>query len=121
MPQIGWSELLVIVILAVLIIGPKDLPVVVKKIASSVKKIKSYVSNIQEDIENSEEQVESVEEGSEKEDHIQALLKKAEKTNKKTEKKGVVYLSSVPPFMNPSSLRKLMESKFDDVERIYME
>lgn len=53
MPQIGWSELLVIVILAVLIIGPKDLPVVVKKIASSVKKIKSYVSNIQEDIENS--------------------------------------------------------------------
>ena len=53
MPQIGWSELLVIVILAVLIIGPKDLPVVVKKIASSVKKIKSYLSNIQEDIENS--------------------------------------------------------------------
>ena len=53
MPQIGWSELLVIVILAVLIIGPKGIPVVVKKIASSVKKIKSYLSNIQEDIENS--------------------------------------------------------------------
>ncbi len=53
MPQIGWSELLVIVILAVLIIGPKDLPVVLKKISSSIKKIKSYVSNIQDDIENS--------------------------------------------------------------------
>tara|TARA_E500000178_G_C16924343_1_gene708730 strand:+ start:1001 stop:1213 length:213 start_codon:yes stop_codon:yes gene_type:complete len=53
MPQIGWSELLVIVVLAVLIIGPKDLPVVLKKISSSIKKIKSYVSNIQEDIENS--------------------------------------------------------------------
>ena len=53
MPQIGWSELLVIIVLAVLIIGPKDLPVVVKKITSSIKKIKSYVSNIQEDIENS--------------------------------------------------------------------
>ena len=51
MPQIGWSELLVIVILAVLIIGPKDMPVVLKKIASSVKKIKSYISNIQDDIE----------------------------------------------------------------------
>ena len=38
MPQIGWSELLVIVVLAVLIIGPKDMPVVIKKIASSVKK-----------------------------------------------------------------------------------
>ena len=53
MPQIGWSELLVIIVLAVLIIGPKDLHVVVKKITSSIKKIKSYVSNIQEDIENS--------------------------------------------------------------------
>ena len=53
MPQIGWSELLVIVILAVLIIGPKDLPEVLKKISSSIKKIKSYVSNIQDDIENS--------------------------------------------------------------------
>ena len=52
MPQIGWSELLVIIVLAVLIIGPKDLPVVLKKVASSVKKIKSYVSNIQDDIEH---------------------------------------------------------------------
>ena len=53
MPQIGLSELLVIVILAVLIIGPKDMPIVLKKIASSVKKIKSYISNIQDDIEHS--------------------------------------------------------------------
>lgn len=53
MPQIGWSELLVIVVLAVLIIGPKDLPVVLKKISSSIKKIKSYVSSIQDDLENS--------------------------------------------------------------------
>ena len=30
-------------------------------------------------------------------------------------------MSRVPPFMNPSTLRKLMESKFDGVERIYME
>jgi len=52
MPQIGWSELLVIIVLAVLVIGPKDLPVVLKKVASSVKKIKSYVSNIQDDIEH---------------------------------------------------------------------
>ena len=55
MPQIGWSELLVIIILAVLIIGPKDMPIVLKKIASSVKKIKSYISNIQDDIEHSVE------------------------------------------------------------------
>tara|TARA_B100000963_G_scaffold360477_1_gene391507 strand:+ start:10691 stop:10903 length:213 start_codon:yes stop_codon:yes gene_type:complete len=53
MPQIGWSELLVIVILAVLIIGPKDMPIVLRKIGKSIKKIKSYVSNIQDDIEHS--------------------------------------------------------------------
>tara|TARA_B100000575_G_scaffold285998_1_gene282081 strand:+ start:271 stop:477 length:207 start_codon:yes stop_codon:yes gene_type:complete len=53
MPQIGWSELLVIIILAVLIIGPKDMPVVLKKIASSIKKIKSFISNIHDDIEHS--------------------------------------------------------------------
>ena len=52
MPQIGWSELIVIIVLAVLIIGPKDLPIVMKKVASSIKKVKSYVSNIQDDIEH---------------------------------------------------------------------
>ena len=36
-------------------------------------------------------------------------------------KMGVVYLSRIPPFMNPTSLRKLMEQKFEGVERIYME
>lgn len=46
MPQIGWSELLVIIVLAVLIIGPKDLPVVVKKITSSIKKIAAILNII---------------------------------------------------------------------------
>jgi sec-independent protein translocase protein TatB len=55
MPQIGWSELLVVIIIAILVIGPKDLPIVLKKIGSTVKKIKSYVSNIQDDIENAVE------------------------------------------------------------------
>ena len=52
MPQIGWSELLVIIVLAILIIGPKDFPVVVKKIGSYVKKVKPYITEIQDDIEN---------------------------------------------------------------------
>tara|TARA_B100000886_G_scaffold340555_1_gene311213 strand:+ start:13074 stop:13280 length:207 start_codon:yes stop_codon:yes gene_type:complete len=52
MPQIGWSELLVIIVLAILIIGPKDFPIVVKKIGSYVKKVKSYITEIQDDIEN---------------------------------------------------------------------
>ena len=31
MPQIGWFEILVIVVLSILIIGPKDFPIVLKK------------------------------------------------------------------------------------------
>ena len=32
MPQIGWFEILIIVVVAILVIGPKDFPVVLKKL-----------------------------------------------------------------------------------------
>ena len=54
-------------------------------------------------------------------EHSKKLFKKAQKDSKKVEKKGVVYMSRVPPYMNPTSLRRLIESKFTNVERIYME
>ena len=50
MPQIGWFEILVVVVLAILIIGPKDFPVMVKKIGSWVGSFKNYFSEIQRDI-----------------------------------------------------------------------
>ena len=52
MPQIGWSELLVIAIIAILVIGPKDLPIIMKKFGSWIKTIKSYTSNFQNSLEN---------------------------------------------------------------------
>jgi len=55
MPQIGWFEILIIVILAILVIGPKDFPIILKKIGSWVASIKKYFNEIQEgftDIEN---------------------------------------------------------------------
>jgi len=48
---------------------------------------------------------------------VKALIKNASKPVKK----GVVFLSRLPPFMNPTSLRKLLEAQFDCVERIYLE
>ena len=45
-------------------------------------------------------------------------MKKAKKDSKQV--KGVVYISRVPPYMNPSNLRKLMEGKFEGVERLYL-
>tara|TARA_B110000438_G_C15812588_1_gene650324 strand:- start:1942 stop:2181 length:240 start_codon:yes stop_codon:yes gene_type:complete len=49
MPQIGWFEILIIVVLAILIIGPKDFPVVLKKIGEWTSYIKNYFRNIQKD------------------------------------------------------------------------
>ena len=50
MPQIGWFEILIIVILSILIIGPKDFPIVLKKIGNWMGSIKRYFSEIQKDI-----------------------------------------------------------------------
>ena len=66
MPQIGWFEILVVVILAILIIGPKDFPIMLKKIGSWVGTFKSYFSDVQKDItdmENSvKEEIEKIQE-----------------------------------------------------------
>ena len=58
MPQIGWFEILVIVVLAILIIGPKDFPIVLKKIGGWMGSIKRYFSEIQKDMADMENAVE---------------------------------------------------------------
>ena len=50
MPQIGWFEILIIVIIAIIVIGPKDFPFMLKKIGSWIGSIKKYVSNVQNEI-----------------------------------------------------------------------
>ena len=50
MPQIGWFEIIIIAVLAILIIGPKDFPIVLKKIGSWVGSFKSYFNEVQKDI-----------------------------------------------------------------------
>ena len=50
MPQIGWFELLLIVLIAILVIGPKDFPVVLKKIGNWIGSTKRYFSEIQEKV-----------------------------------------------------------------------
>ena len=50
MPQIGWFEILIIVVLSILIIGPKDFPIVLKKIGGWMGSIKRYFSEIQKDM-----------------------------------------------------------------------
>ncbi len=58
MPQIGWFEILIVVVLAILIIGPKDFPIILKKIGSWVGSFKNYFNEIQKDITEVEDSIE---------------------------------------------------------------
>ena len=48
MPQIGWFEILIIVTVAILVIGPKDFPVVLRKIGNWIGSTKRYFGSIQD-------------------------------------------------------------------------
>ena len=50
MPQIGWFEILLIVAIAIVIIGPKDFPIMLKKIGSWIGSIKKYFNELQSEV-----------------------------------------------------------------------
>jgi sec-independent protein translocase protein TatB len=54
MPQIGWFEILIIVAIAIIVIGPKDFPHMLKKVGSWIGTIKKYIRNVQNQISNLE-------------------------------------------------------------------
>ena len=54
MPTLGWFEILIVVALAIVILGPKDFPVMLKKAGSWIGTAKRYVSNIQNEVSNLE-------------------------------------------------------------------
>ena len=54
MPTIGWFEILIVVAIAIVVLGPKDFPVMLKKAGSWIGTAKRYVSNIQNEVSNLE-------------------------------------------------------------------
>ena len=50
MPTIGWFEILIIVVVAIIIVGPKDFPLMLKKVGSWIGSIKRYVNNVQREV-----------------------------------------------------------------------
>ena len=52
MPQIGWFEILIIVAISIIVIGPKDFPFVLKKIGSWIGTVKRYFNTIQQEVSN---------------------------------------------------------------------
>ena len=50
MPTIGWFEILIIVVIAIIILGPKDFPLMLKKVGSWIGSAKRYVNNVQNEV-----------------------------------------------------------------------
>ncbi len=57
MPQIGWLEILSVVIIAILVLGPKEFPIALKKIGSYIGKIKNTFSNFQREISSATQEI----------------------------------------------------------------
>ena len=77
MPQIGWLEILAIVIIAILVLGPKEFPIALKKIGSYFGKLKNTLSNFQREVNSVTENIDIEKDAAEE--------KKIKKDNNKKE------------------------------------
>ena len=59
MPQIGWLEILAVVVIAILVLGPKEFPVALKKIGSYIGKLKNTFSNFQREMSSVTNEIDS--------------------------------------------------------------
>ncbi len=76
MPQIGWLEILAVVIIAIIVLGPKEFPVALKKIGSYFGKLKNTISNFQREISSAAKDIDlekdiSIEKNKEKKEDTQ--------------------------------------------------
>ena len=52
MPTIGWFEILIVVAIAIVVLGPKDFPLMLKKVGSWIGAAKRYINDIQNEVSN---------------------------------------------------------------------
>ena len=50
MPTIGWFEILIVIAIAIVVLGPKDFPIMLKKVGSWIGTAKRYINNIQNEV-----------------------------------------------------------------------
>ncbi len=68
MPTIGWFEILIVVALAIVVLGPKDFPIMLKKVGSWIGTTKKYINNIQNEVSNIDIEHNEIEKKEEKKD-----------------------------------------------------
>jgi sec-independent protein translocase protein TatB len=69
MPTIGWFEILIIVGIAIIVLGPKDFPIMLKKVGSWIGTAKKYINNIQNEVSNIDLEENNIEKYSNKENN----------------------------------------------------
>jgi sec-independent protein translocase protein TatB len=52
MPTIGWFEILIVVAIAIVVLGPKDFPIMLKKVGSWIGTAKKYINDVQNEVSN---------------------------------------------------------------------
>jgi len=68
MPTIGWFEILIVAAIAIVVLGPKDFPIMLKKLGSWIGTAKKYINNIQNEVSNIEIEDKKIEKKEEKKD-----------------------------------------------------
>ena len=68
MPTIGWFEILIVVGIAIIVLGPKDFPVMLKKVGSWIGTAKRYINNIQNEVSNIDVDEDQIDKKEEKKD-----------------------------------------------------
>ena len=66
MPTIGWFEILIIVAIAIVVLGPKDFPIMLKKVGPWIGTIKNYINNVQNEVSNIDIENDKIEKKEEK-------------------------------------------------------
>ncbi len=66
MPTIGWFEILIIVAIAIIVLGPKDFPIMLKKVGSWIGSAKNFIINVQNEVSNIDIENEKIEKKEEK-------------------------------------------------------
>ena len=52
MPTIGWFEILIVVAIAIIVLGPKDFPIMLKTVGSWIGTAKKYINSVQNEVSN---------------------------------------------------------------------
>ena len=68
MPTIGWFEILIVVAIAIIVLGPKDFPVMLKKVGSWIGTAKKHINNIQNEVSNIDIEENQIEKQEDKKD-----------------------------------------------------